>query len=302
MTVFKPSYRLLFESGELAARVEYAVQSLGNCQVCPRNCAVDRLNGKTGDCGIGRKARVYSFMPHHGEENPLRGRNGSGTIFFSGCNMHCVYCQNAEISQERYGLEVEAQRLAEMMLSLQEQGCHNINLVSPTHIISQILEGLLIAASDGLSLPIVYNTGGYDKVSTLQLLEGIVDIYMPDMKYADTEIAEKLSGVINYPAVNQRAVKEMHRQVGDLKLNEKGVAEKGLLIRHLVLPDGLSGTGEIISFITNEISKNTYLNLMDQYRPEYHAMQFRSLSRRISQGEYLTAVKQALGAGIKRLD
>lgn len=302
MSVANPSYRSLHKSGELTKRAMKALKWLENCRICPWQCQVNRVRGEIGQCGIGRRARVYSFMPHHGEEKPLRGWKGSGTIFFSGCNMHCVFCQNADISQGCYGTEVGAEKLAGMMLSLQKKGCHNINLVSPTHVVPQILEALVIAAQKGLMLPLVYNSGGYDQLETLQLLVGIVDIYMPDMKYADRNFALKYSHIPNYPDINQKAVKEMHRQVGDLKLNGNGIAQKGLLIRHLVLPNDLAGTEEIIRFITQVISNDTYLNLMDQYRPEYHAPKFSELSRRLKQKEYLYAVKTALDAGINRLD
>jgi len=241
-------------------------------------------------------------MAHHGEEKPLRGTRGSGTIFFSGCNLHCLYCQNADISQKNYGTEVEAADLAEMMLDLQQQDCHNINLVSPTHVVPQIIEALAIAAKNGLRLPLVYNTGGYDKLETLQMLDGIVDIYMPDMKYSDEAVAWKYSGVKNYPAVNQAAVREMYRQVGDLLTDDKGIARRGLLIRHLVLPNGLSGSTTIISFIANEISLNTYLNIMDQYRPEYMAYEIPELNRRITREEFLQVKELAERFGLTRLD
>ena len=283
-------------------RVVSAARLLQDCTVCPWDCRVDRTQGELGQCRIGRNARVYSFMAHHGEEMPLRGTRGSGTIFFSGCNMHCQYCQNADISQEYYGMDVTSVKLAEMMLSLQERGCHNINLVSPSHLVPQILEALAVAADQGLSLPLVYNTGGYDKAETLQLLEGIVDIYMPDMKYANEEYARLYSKVRNYPSINQTAVREMHRQVGDLKLDQDGIAQKGLMVRHLVLPDGIAGTGKIMRFIAEEISKDTYVNIMDQYRPEYCAKKFPELSRRLNRQEYLQAVNLAVEVGLKRLD
>lgn len=302
MADFKPGYVSLMESGELMIRTASATELLQDCTVCPWDCHVDRTQGELGQCRIGRRAKVYGFMAHHGEELPLSGTQGSGTIFFSGCNMHCQYCQNEDISQEYYGMDIEAEKLAEMMLSLQERGCHNINLVSPSHVVPQILEALAIAARKGLSLPLVYNTGGYDKVETLRLLDGIVDIYMPDMKYANEENARKYSKVRNYPSINQAAVREMHRQAGDLQLDQDGIARKGLLVRHLVLPEGIAGTGKIMRFIAEEISKDTYVNIMDQYRPEYCARKFPELSRRLNRQEYLQAVNLAVEEGLKRLD
>jgi putative pyruvate formate lyase activating enzyme len=263
---------------------------------------VNRLGGETGQCGVGGRAWVSSYGPHLGEEDPLRGVRGSGTIFFGGCNLHCMYCQNADISQRISGVPVSAKELAGMMLELQNIGCHNINLVSPTHVASQAAEAILLAAQKGLKLPIVYNTGGYDAQATLELLEGLIDIYMPDMKYSDASIAQELSDVEDYPAVNQEAVLEMHRQVGDLKLDRDGIAQRGLLIRHLVLPGDLAGSKQILQFLADRISVGTYLNIMDQYRPAYRARQKEILSRRITRSEYEEVVQLALGLGLKRLD
>jgi putative pyruvate formate lyase activating enzyme len=245
---------------------------------------------------------VASYGPHLGEEDPLRGSRGSGTIFFSWCNLSCQYCQNYDVSQLGHGREVEPEELASMMLSLERQGCHNINLVSPTHVLPQILAGLLIAAQAGLSLPLVWNTGGYESLSALELLDGVVDIYMPDMKYAHEEIGFRYSKVRNYPAVNQTAVKEMHRQVGDLRLDDEGVAERGLLVRHLVLPEGLGGSSEVFRFLAAEISADTYINVMDQYRPCYRASELPPLDRPITTAEYQNAVGAARRAGLCRLD
>lgn len=283
-------------------RVERALAMLKDCRVCPRECRVDRSAGEVGDCRVGEKAVVASHGPHHGEEDPLRGWKGSGTIFFSGCNLHCEYCQNAAISQQVVGAELGAGELAEVMIGLQKRGCHNINLVSPTHVVPQILEAVYRASGEGLTLPLVYNTGGYDRVSTLKLLAGIVDIYMPDMKYADPALGEKYSDAEDYPLINQRAVKEMHRQVGDLSLDERGIAERGLLIRHLVLPDGMAGTREVLIFLAEEISRDTYLNLMDQYRPAYRAGRYPGLQCRVSRGEFQALVNIAQGLGLRRLD
>ncbi|MBS1249454.1 MAG: hypothetical protein MAG431_01034 [Chloroflexi bacterium] len=297
-----PTYLTLLENGELEQRLRQAKRSLSPCRVCPHHCEVDRLHGELGICQTGELARVSSYGPHLGEEDPLRGWRGSGTIFFSRCNLHCQYCQNADISQRSVGERVTPSRLAAIMLDLQERGCHNINFVSPTHVAPQILEGVLVAARKGLRLPLVYNTGGYDSLSTLQILSGVIDIYMPDMKYADAQLAERYSKIPDYPRVNQDAVKEMHRQVGDLRLDAKGLAERGLLVRHLVLPNGLAGTDQILRFLAREISTNTYLNLMDQYRPAYRASHYPPLTRRITPAEFQEAVDLAAEEGLDRLD
>ena len=296
------AYLSLYRSGELRDRVEAARSLLRNCRVCPRHCGVDRLNGELGKCRTPGEVMVSSYGPHFGEESPLVGRNGSGTIFFTNCNLRCVFCQNYSISQLGEGDKVSKEELACMMLSLQDKGCHNINLVSPTHVVPQILEAFEMAVKSGLQLPLVYNSGGYDSIETLRLLDGIVDIYMPDMKYSDEKNAEKLSGVENYPSINRAAVKEMHRQVGDLQINEDGIAQRGLLVRHLVLPHGLAGTKEVVNFLANEVSPDTYVNIMAQYHPCHKASQFPSLSRRISAGEFQEAVTLACQAGLCRLD
>jgi len=232
----------------------------------------------------------------------LRGVNGSGTIFFSGCNLNCLYCQNADISQKLSGEEIPNRELANLMLELQGMGCHNINLVSPTHVVPQIAGAIYLAAKDGLGLPVVYNSGGYDSIETLQTLDGLIDIYMPDMKYSDESIGLELSGIPAYPALNQAAVVEMHSQVGDLRISASGVAERGLLIRHLVLPNGLAGSKEILSFIAEEISLDTYLNIMDQYRPAYQSYRNNGLGRKITSEEYLEIVQFAEHLGMTRLD
>jgi len=245
---------------------------------------------------------VSSYGPHFGEETPLVGRHGSGTIFFTHCNLKCVFCQNYTISQLGEGEKVSKEELAYMMISLQARGCHNINLVSPTHVVPQILEALELAVKGGLHIPLVYNSGGYDSVETLRILDGIVDIYMPDMKYDDEEIARELSGIENYPRINKAAVKEMHRQTGDLEIGEEGVARRGVLVRHLVLPNGLAGTKGIVNFLSKEISSKTYLNIMAQYHPCYKAFQIPSLGRRISSAEFYEALSLARAAGLSRLD
>jgi len=299
---FEPAYMALLRSGELRRRVAEAYEHLRECDLCARECGVNRRAGETGVCRTGERAVVCSYHAHFGEEDPLVGTHGSGTIFFSWCNLKCQYCQNYDISQMGTGREVEPEVLAAMMLELQAQGCHNINLVSPSHVVAQILAGVLIAAEAGLRLPLVYNTGGYDSMAALRLLDGVVDIYMPDMKYADEAVARKYSKVKDYPAVNQAAVKEMHRQVGDLVLDERGIALRGLLVRHLVLPHGLAGTAEIARFLAEEVSKDTYINVMDQYRPCYRAGEYPKLNRRITRAEYEEAVEMARLAGLWRFD
>jgi putative pyruvate formate lyase activating enzyme len=264
---------------------------------------VNRRKGIEGAvCRTGERAVVASYGAHHGEEDPLRGWAGSGTIFFSWCNLRCVFCQNWDISQRTVGREVEPRQIADMMLALQAQGCHNINFVSPSHAVAQIIAALADAAARGLRLPLVYNTGGYDSPEALALLEGIVDIYMPDMKYGDSALARKYSRVRNYVEVNRAAVKEMHRQVGDLVLDENGIAQRGLLVRHLVLPHGVAGTGEVVAFLASELSCSTYLNLMDQYRPAYRAGELPDLDRPITHEEYREAFAIAARHGLKRLD
>ncbi|GAI84745.1 unnamed protein product, partial [marine sediment metagenome] len=261
------AYQHLYQTGELKARVEKARSLLTRCHLCARDCGVNRLNGESGQCRTANEVIVSSFGPHFGEEAPLVGRSGSGTIFFAYCNLHCVFCQNYSISQLGEGSAVDSAELTNMMLSLQAKGCHNINLVSPTHVVPFLLEALEIATGKGLQLPIVYNTGGYDSVATLELLDGVVDIYMPDMKYSEEKVGERFSGVRRYPQVNRAAVKEMHRQVGDLQVDESGVATRGLLVRHLVLPSELAGTEDVVKFLAEEISTSTYLNVMAQYHP-----------------------------------
>lgn len=296
---FRPAYLALAASGELAKRAQAAYRRLEDCDLCARYCRVNRRKGIEGAvCRTGERAMVASYGPHHGEEDPLRGWAGSGTIFFSWCNLRCVFCQNWDLSQRGVGHEVEPREIADMMLALQAQGCHNINLVSPSHVVAQIIAAVADAAARGLRLPLVYNTGGYDSPEALALLEDIVDIYMPDMKYGDSALARKYSKVRNYVEVNRAAVKEMHRQVGDLVLDEDGIAQRGLLVRHLVMPHGIGGTSGVLAFLASEVSRNTYLNLMDQYRPAYRADEFPDLGRPITPEEYREALaaRHAWGA------
>ncbi len=296
------AYLELRRGGGLRERVEAAVSSLESCSICPHGCAVNRAAGEIGKCRTPGRAIVSSYGPHFGEEAPLVGRRGSGTIFFANCNLRCLFCQNYAISQLGEGEMVGKEQLSQIMLSLQHAGCHNVNLVSPTHVVPQILEALELAVEGGLYLPLVYNSGGYDSVETLRMLEGIIDIYMPDMKYDDDEAARQLSGIEGYPTVNKAAVREMHRQVGDLQVDDTGAARRGLLVRHLVLPDGLAGTAGIVDFLGREISANTYVNIMAQYYPCYQASQASGLGRRTSNAEMREAYSLAYEAGLSRLD
>ena len=258
------AYLALFESGELKWRVEIAREMLRSCTACPRNCRVDRLADKFAVCRTGRYGIVSSHFAHFGEEDCLRGRRGSGTIFFSGCNLRCVFCQNWDISQKSAGAECPPGEIAERMLALQRRGCHNINFVTTEHVVPQVLEAIAEAVPRGLDLPIVYNTSAYDSVASLRLLEGVVDIYMPDFKYWDGEMARKYSRAPDYPQVARRTIQEMHRQVGELVFDEEGLARRGLLIRHLVMPDDIAGTREVARWIARELSPNTYVNIMSQ--------------------------------------
>ncbi len=300
---FAPAYLQLLASGELEQRMSTAWRHMEDCDLCARYCHVNRHEGIAGAvCRTGTRARVPGFGPHHGEEDPLRGRYGSGTLFFSWCNLRCVFCQNWDISQKGLGREVEPEELAAMMLSLQAQGCHNINLVSPSHVVAQIISAVHIAARRGLRLPLVYNTGGYDSPEALALLDGIIDIYMPDMKYGDSRLARRYSKVRDYVEVNRAAVKEMHRQVGDLALDKRGVAQRGLLVRHLVLPGDIAGTEQVLAFLASEISADTYLNLMDQYHPCYRAADNPPLDRSVTAEEFHDALDLASRYRLRRLD
>ncbi len=298
-----PAY-LALPLAELRRRAAVAIEGLASCTACPRNCRVNRLANKTAVCKSGRYARVASYFPHRGEEDCLRGWRGSGTIFFSWCNLRCVFCQNFDISQQGIGEETRPEALAHMMLALQDVGCHNINFVTPEHVVPQILEALPFAVERGLRLPIVYNTGAYDALESLHLLDGIVDIYMPDFKFWDRELSLKYVRARDYPEVARAAIREMHRQVGDLVIGADGLARRGLLVRHLVMPGGIAGTREIMRFLAEEISKDTYVNVMDQYYPAGRVSRerFFEINRRITRAEYDEAVRAALEAGLHRLD
>ncbi len=299
---FRPGYLRLQENGELSRRIETLWEKLKSCDICPHRCQVNRLENQKGKCRTGKKAMVSSFGPHFGEESPLVGRYGSGTIFLTNCNLSCIFCQNYDISHLGQGYEAGEEKIAELMLSLQNVGCHNINFVTPTHAVPQIARALSYAVEQGLNVPLVYNTGGYDSVSTLELLDGIFDIYMPDLKYSDDNIAQRYCIAKDYATVVRDAIKEMHRQVGDLVIDETGIALRGLLIRHLILPEDLAGTYDAMKFIAEELSKNTYVNIMDQYRPCYRANEHPPLNRRITKDEFARAVKIAREFGLERLD
>jgi putative pyruvate formate lyase activating enzyme len=286
----------------LAERAERLNARLSECDICPRRCRVNRKAGERGVCRVGGNAAVASFGPHFGEEAPLVGNNGSGTVFFSGCNLRCVFCQNYEISHMGEGGEVSAERLAGIFLSIQRMGCHNLNLVTPTHVTSQIVEALSLASSGGLSIPVVYNCGGYESVDTLQELEGVVDIYMPDVKFLDAEPAGRYCDAPDYPEVVRAALTEMDRQVGPLSLDLHGIALRGVLVRHLVMPGEASTTRRVIDFLADEIGKDTYLNLMHQYRPCGRALEFPEIGRRTAAGEWREARDYALEKGMFRLD
>ncbi len=298
---FKAAF-LKISQKTLKDRIQKAEEILRDCTLCPRNCRVDRTAGERGFCETGDKPFISSWNAHFGEEAPLVGLRGSGTIFFTQCNLGCLFCQNWTISHTGEGNIYSFEDLAEIMLSLQKCGCHNINLVTPTHQVPAILRALEIAINMGLKVPIVYNCGGYESVETLKILDGVVDIYMPDFKYADPEAAMKYSKAQDYPSVVRAAVRAMHRQVGDLVTDNKGIALRGLLVRHLVLPGGIADTEAIVKFLAQEISPNTYINIMAQYYPCYQADKFPPLDRRLTNEEYKKAVKTAKDAGLTRLD
>jgi putative pyruvate formate lyase activating enzyme len=298
----EPSYLKLYREGKLQDRIDLAVKLMNDCTLCPRECHVDRLSGKLGFCRTGEKAKVASLHAHFGEESPLVGDSGSGTIFFRSCNLLCSFCQNYDISHDAEGGEAEPKDLAVMMLSLQRRGCHNINFVTPSHVVPQILRGLSIAVGQGLHVPLVYNTGGYDNVETLKILDGIFDIYMPDFKFWEERWTEKFCNAPDYRKIVVAAIKEMHRQVGDLVVDESGIAVKGLLVRHLVMPNNAANTREIMEFLAEKISKDTYVNVMDQYHPCGKAFADPTINRRITRNEYISALRSAKEAGLHRLD
>lgn len=295
-----PLYLEKLNPNELQQRADVLKKMLEECRLCPNECAVNRTAGETGNCNSTDEIFISSYGPHFGEEPELVGLYGSGTIFFTNCNLACVYCQNYDISQLGVGKKISLEELSDIMISLQRRGCHNINLVTPTHFVPQIVQALIIAIDKGLEIPLVYNCGGYESVETLKLLENIIYIYMPDIKYSDNEVASRLSGIKNYWNVVRAAVREMHRQVGDLHIGRNGIANRGLLVRHLVLPNDLAGSEKVIDFIADEISKNTYVNIMDQYHPSYKADEYVELNRRIRMTEYEKVLEYAKLKGLNR--
>ncbi len=298
----QPSYIALYQNGTLQKRVRHAVERLAACDLCPRKCGVNRLSGEVGFCGAGRKIKIASYNAHFGEEAPLVGRFGSGTVFLSHCNLRCHFCQNYDISHLAEGLEVEPEQAAGMMLQLAERQCHNINFVTPSHLVPQILEALIPAIEGGLNVPLVYNSSAYDRKETLRLLEGIVDIYMPDFKFWDTQWAERFCDAPDYPEMAREAIREMYRQVGDLEMNAEGIATRGLLVRHLVMPNGTAGTAEVTTFLANEISPATYTNIMDQYHPCGTAGEDSLINRQLTAEEFREALSAAEHSGLTRLE
>jgi putative pyruvate formate lyase activating enzyme len=297
---FLPAHRAQVSMEDFKRRANELRELMRECTLCPHECGARRLEGKYGVCRSISEAMISSAGPHYGEEAPLTGSRGSGTIFFTSCNLKCTFCQNYDISLMRLGRPVTARQLAEIMIRLQNGGCHNINLVTPSHVVPQILDALAIASEAGLSVPIVYNCGGYESVQTLKLLEDIVDIYMPDIKYSDNENARRYSGAPGYWDFARLAVQEMHRQVGDLEVEENGTAKRGLLIRHLVLPNKLAGSEKVLDFIASTISVHSFVNIMDQYRPAYRALRYDQLSRMITTREYEEVVEYASSLGLHR--
>jgi putative pyruvate formate lyase activating enzyme len=300
---FEPAYLALHRRGELKQRAIEALAGLADCHVCPRDCGVDRLMDKTAACKTGRYAQVASCFPHFGEEDCLRGWNGSGTIFFGMCNLRCVFCQNFDISQADKSQEVNAIELASLMLELQDRGCHNINFVTPEHVVPQLLEALVVAAEAGLRLPLVYNTSAYDSMESLRLLDGVVDIYMPDFKFWDSALSLRYLKAKDYAEAARRVIKEMHRQVGPLKFDERGLAKRGVLVRHLVMPGCLDETRRILAFLAEEIGPETYVNVMAQYYPagKVNAEKYAEINRSVTTPEYEAAAQMARDLGL-RLD
>jgi len=300
---FEPAYLKLYHTGELKKRAQELYKMLNNCYLCPRLCGVNRVKGEKGVCNAGAQVVVASYYPHFGEEKGLVGKNGSGAIFFSNCGLRCVFCINWEISHAGMGSVISIEKLANIMVSLQKKGCHNINLVTPDHYLPQILLALNIAVEKGLRLPIVYNTCGWVNLEIVKKLDGIVDIYLPDFKYWDPRMAKKYSfGAKNYPEVTKKAILEMHRQVGVAKPKEDGIIYRGLMIRHLVMPNNVGGSKEIIKWISENLPKDTYLNIMSQYRPMYKAVKYKEIARIITKKEYEEVVNYAKNLGLTNLD
>jgi putative pyruvate formate lyase activating enzyme len=297
-----PSYLELEKKGTLSERIEKLYSIYEDCHLCPRDCRVNRKEGQVGRCQATSRVKISSAVPSFDEESPLVGKNGSGTIFFSNCGLRSVYSQDYKISIEGQGIEISDQRLAEEMIKLQKKGCHNINLVSATHYAPNVVSAIQKAISLGLRIPVVYNTSGYEKRKTLQLLEGIVDIYLPECKYMDSQQAGKYSSeAYNYPHHVKLALKEMYEQVGDLKVDSRGIAVRGLMVRHLILPNRIAGTEKFLKFVAENLSKTTYINIMNQYRPEYKASEYPEIARHIKRSEYNEAIKWSKKYGLTRL-
>ncbi len=297
-------YARLEQEGRLAERIELAYEMMENCTLCPRQCGANRRAGDEGFCRAPEQAVVYTHQPHFGEELPLVGNSGSGTIFFSNCNLRCVFCQNWPIAHEGRGSEISDERLAEMMIDLQRRGCHNINLVTPTHVMPNILGAARIALEKGLHLPLCYNTSGYERLEALKLLDGVIDIYLPDMKFMDGKEAERYNNAeaYDYPKLAREAITEMHRQVGDLDTDERGIARRGLMVRHLVMPNRVAGTKEFVEWVAQNLSTDTYVNIMAQYRVEHRAFEYDRIARAISAEEFVEAMEWAKEAGLTNLD
>ncbi len=298
----EPSYLALYQNGELAVRRDRLLKIMEACHLCPRKCGVNRLQGELGFCATGRRATVASYNAHFGEEAPLVGNYGSGTIFLSSCNLRCSFCQNYDISHMAEGVDVEPEQMAAMMIHLADRGCHNINFVTPSHVLPQIIEALIPAVEQGLKVPLVYNSSGYDSKEVLALLDGIFDIYMPDFKFWEDKWPDRFCKAPDYREAAMQALKEMHRQVGDLECDDGGIAFRGLLVRHLVMPHNLACSERVMEFLAKEISPNTYVNVMDQYRPCGSADKDDSICRRLTAEEYRDAVDAARNAGLTRLD
>ncbi len=300
----QPAYRLLEREGKLAERVDQAYAMLEKCELCPRRCGVNRRKGELGFCRAPGKAKIASHSPHYGEERALVGRGGSGTIFFSNCNLRCVFCQNWPIAHEGRGREIDDGALANLMLDLQRRGCHNINVVTPTHVLPNILGAVRIAHARGLRLPICYNTGGYELPEVVKLLDGVVDIYLPDLKFMDGEEADRyiVRGAKDYPDMAQKSIAEMHRQVGDLVVDKRGVALRGVMVRHLVMPNHVAGTREFVAWIAKNLTGKTYVNIMSQYRVEHQAFEHERIARAITSEEFVQAIDWALAAGLTNID
>ena len=298
-----PAYGKLEREARLAERIEQAYALFSECRLCPRQCGANRMGGESGFCRAPTKAMIYSAQPHFGEEVSLVGRHGSGTIFFSNCNLRCVFCQNWPISHEGRGTEITDEDLSNVMLKLQKIGCHNINLVTPTHVMPNILKATRLAFQKGLNIPLVYNTSGYERVEILKLLDGVVDIYLPDLKFMNPDKAQVyLAGAADYPGITQQAILEMHRQVGLLDLNAEGIARRGLMIRHLVMPNRVAGTKEFVEWVAASLPKSTYINIMHQYHVDYKAFEYPEICRGISSAEYLEAIEWAETCGLTNLD